>query len=678
MPEIIAFKSRPEARAEENLEAFIKMCRTELTVFGSSLDWNAVTWPKVQTFAKLGVITRKPDTDEVMDKDFIQFAKAYFRYQQGHKPTGSRNEGRALRALESALLQVNGSGHISDVSMVVLDEAIKLGAEYYSKGVSYHCGRELERLANFISAHKLTARDVSNWSSPIRRPEDTVRTGAAAKKNREKKLPNEMALNALTEIFSNNPDNERDIFTTSVFALLMSAPSRISEVLSLPVDCEHIEKDRKGIERYGLRFCSGKGYGGDIKWIPTEMVGIAKQAVARAKALSENARKLAAYIETYPAAFYRHSDCPRVADDTPLTMEQAAQALGLNHGVRRDAQTSLFGRKLATKDSVHTLNSLWLHTLERLPEQFPWFDKEKGIKYSGALFVLNKAQLHTSKATMPVELFKPTNNFFNNDLSPRESLTEYPHKSIFDRHGCYDEHGNRLKMTSHQARHLLNTIAQRGGLSNLEIAKWSGRADVNQNRVYNHMTEFEMIAKAEQLDPDRQLFGPTGEASKNIPVTSLEFNSLEQAPVHITEYGFCVHDYTMSPCEKYRDCINCSEHVCIKGDTQKLERIKGRLAKTERLFALAKQAMEEGDMGADRWYQYHEKTVNRLRELVSIMENLELEDGAQVRLRGNDFSQLRRVAEKKSLELSLEKSGTKLSEQKILSEMVNSLGGKLG
>lgn len=677
MPDIVSFRPRSETEARENLAAFIQLCRTELTVFGADLNWNAATWPKVQTFAKLGVSTRKPQPDQVMDRSFIQFAKAYFRYQQSHNPTETKSEGRALRALESALLQVNGNAYISGISVIVLDEAAKLGAECYSMGVGYHCGRELERLAKFVSTHRLVPHDVFNWSNPIRRPADTIRTGIKARKDREKKLPNQTSLNALAEIFSNNPQNDRDVFTTSIFALLMSAPSRISEVLELPVDCEYIEKDRKGIERYGLRFFSGKGFEGDIKWIPTEMVGIAKEAIARAKALSKNARQLAAYVEASPARFYRHPLCPKVADDTPLTMVQAAQALGMNHQTAHDAYRSLYGRGLATRDGVHTLNSLWQHTLARLPKGFPYLDKRKGIKFSNALFALNKSQLHAVKATLPVELMKPTNNFFNNDLSLRDALGSDSHQSIFDRYGYYGLDGERLKMTSHQARHLLNTIAQRGGLSNLEIAKWSGRADVKQNRTYNHMTEFEILARAEQLDPSKELFGPTGEAAKLLPVTNQEFNTMELGAIHVTEYGFCVHDYTLSPCERYRDCINCTEQVCIKGDVEKLERIKNRLAKTEHLLVSAQSAMEDGDMGADRWYQYHEKTVIRLRELVSILDNPNLEDGAQVKLRGSDFSHLRRVAEKKSVK-SKSVEDEREPSRMILSQMAHLLGGGLG
>lgn len=673
--EIFQFKPKEAFSVAENLQAFISMCRDDLTVFGADLDWSAMIWPKVMVFAKLGVTTRKPRPGQEMDPVFVDFAKAYFRYQQGHKPTGARNESQALRAIEAALLQVTGAADIGNLSIAVLDEAALLARQHYSPGAAYHCGREIERLAIFVTEHKLVVpAGVFGWRSPIRRVADKNKTGKEGKAERDKKLPTEVALNALAEIFSNNPSEGRDVFTTSVFAMLMSAPSRISEVLALPADCEVTERDREGIERYGWRFFSGKGFEGDIKWIPTTMVSVAKEAVRRLAILSENARRLAKWIEENPSQFYRHSECPEVSDDAPLTMEQACEALGLAHGSRKECYTSLSARNLAPEDGAHTLNSLWQHALGRLPEDFPWFDEEKGIKYSNALLVLNKNQFHGNRGRLPVELHKPTNNFFNNDLSPRASLDGDAHRSIFDRHGCLSEGGARLKVTSHQARHLLNTIAQRGGLSNLEIAKWSGRADAKQNRTYNHMSEYELVGMAESADPSKALFGPAGKLTDHLPVSTQELNTLEHAAVHVTEFGYCVHDYTMSPCEKYRDCVNCTEQVCVKGNQDNLSRIKGRLKRTERLYALATEAVERGDMGADRWYQYHEKTLSRLRELVSLLESQHIEDGAQIKLRGNDFSQLRRVAVKKSLETLDNESG----EMGVLEELGRILGGGNG
>ena len=92
MANLFQFKPKAEVTAEENLSAFIDKCRNELTVFGTDLNWSAFVWPKVAVFAKMGVTTRKPAQEQLMDDNFVDFAKAYFRYQQGHKPTGTKNE----------------------------------------------------------------------------------------------------------------------------------------------------------------------------------------------------------------------------------------------------------------------------------------------------------------------------------------------------------------------------------------------------------------------------------------------------------------------------------------------------------------------------------------------------------------------------------------------------------
>mgnify|MGYP000036922550 FL=1 len=234
MTEIFQFKPKSTLVATENLEAFIAKCRDELTVFGSDLKWGEPVWPNITVFAKLGVTTRKPKPQEVQDPEFIDFAKAYFRYQQGHRPTGTKNESKALRALEASLLQVNGNANIEGLSISVLDEAAELATQHYSDGSAYRCGREIERLAKFVVENQLVSSAVHNWVNPIKRADDNNKTGREAKKNREEKLPSDLALNALAEIFANDPMDGRDVFTTSVFAMLMSAPSRISEVLALP------------------------------------------------------------------------------------------------------------------------------------------------------------------------------------------------------------------------------------------------------------------------------------------------------------------------------------------------------------------------------------------------------------------------------------------------------------
>ena len=233
------------------------------------------------------------------------------------------------------------------------------------------------------------------------------------------------------------------------------------------------------------------------------------------------------------------------------------------------------------------------------------------------------------------------------DVFPSEHANR-SFENIFSRHGYVGTDGIPLHLKTHQPRHLLNTIAQRNGMSNLDIAKWSGRAKVSQNKVYNHVSEDEMLRKAEELDISSigsQAF-MIDSVEPNLPVTPGMLNLWEHGAIHVTEYGYCVHDYMMSPCEKFRDCINCNEQVCEKGEEDKLQRLKERLNMTERLLSKAKESMTEEELGADRWVKHHESTLSRLRELISILSDDAIPDGSRIKLGGESFTQLGRVLNK--------------------------------
>lgn len=443
MSNLFHFKPKASLDAEHNLIQFINECKNELTVFGEDLKWSNWRWSKAAVFSKLGTNSRTTNEVDKLDDEFIDFGKAYFRYQQGHNPTGTKNELKALRASELALLQVNKSAKVDGFSITVLDEASKILRQHYSATAAYQGGRELERLAKFVSDKQLISKDLRNWKNPNSRAADTVKTGSKAKKRRERKLPSEEALSAMAEIFANNPQNPKDIFTSSVFAMTMCAPVRITEILIMPFDCEVYETDSKGVERYGWRFHSGKGFGYNIKWIPTEMISVAKEAISRIKKLTDPARELAKHVEEHPDKFYRHSDCPDVKDNALLSLKQTAEALEGEKFSDKDIRNTHFNSKLAYRNRVHSLNTLWKYVMSRQPELFPYIHKEVKIKYSDALFCMNKNQLHDIRVTSPVVLWLPTNNVFNNDISPRESVKSN-HQSIFDRLGYKNKDGERL------------------------------------------------------------------------------------------------------------------------------------------------------------------------------------------------------------------------------------------
>lgn len=640
LAEIIYFAPRHTRNVEANLRAFIKYCRHSIAVYGGDLNWEQNCWRGTGfTFGNIEHRGRVLCSELVMRQPFLDFAKAYCRYQEGLYPRSGVRKIIALRCVERALVMRGNAPSVTDISGRVLDHAVTLGREAYSAGVAYAVGRELALLASFLREKGLTKAHL-DWKNPVARPNSVVRTGAAARQRQLSKLPSDTVLEALAAIFASRPTEARDIFTSSVAAMLLCAPCRISELLSLPADCEVWEARRDGKRAYGWRFQPGKGGVSGIKWIPSSMESLAIEAIARVRRVTEDARRLAGWLEDAPQLFYRHLDCPAVSEETLLGAEEIAAALDLS-GDRRVAKGQLNGRGLSQSPYSYTLSDLnrWARTY--LPRQFPWFDVRRRLRYRDALFAFLRGQLRTDVIfPCPVRLERPTVNVFNTDLRRK---ADGKGKSIFMRHG-WDA---SLKVSSHQFRHYLNTLAQRGGLSQAELARWSGRTDVRQNRAYDHMSEFELVDMLRSRDPalsfDRPMQEIAQRLAERIPMTQQEFNGLAAPTAHVTEFGFCVHDFVMSPCQRFRDCLNCTEQVCIKGD-QRLERLKHRLEQVSNLCKRASIEIANGTAGADRWYDIHAKTETRLRQLIAILEEPSVPDGTIVRLHDPDeFSPIRRA-----------------------------------
>lgn len=662
MTDVVQFLPRHRRSANANSKAFVALCRSELSVFGRGLQWEENYWKAAGvTFGNLDQTSRKLDPAKVMREPFLSFAKAYLRYQQGHSPTKSKVEMRALKCVERALCESGGGPDIVCATMSTLDRAADLARERFSSGVAYHTGREIERLAGFVSEKRLVPRAL-DWRNHIKRPEDTVRTGKEARERREAKLPADEALDALAQIFSCGPKVDRDIFTTSAAAMLLCAPSRASALLVLLDQCEVIERKRDGTTAYGWRFPSEKGAEPSIKWVPDVMVDVAKEAVARLRHATAEGRNLARWLEVHPDQFYRHSRCPDVPENQPLSVVDAAAAIGIPDGRDEYLRSELRRLGLPSRDGANTLQSLNAWVRSRLPKNFPWLDVERRIRFADALFCFRSRQLRVDAAFASPVLLAPTSiDVLNNDLGPRRTKVGYGPPSIFERHGRIRGDGKPIKLTTHQFRHLLNTIAQRGGLGQAEIARWSGRIDAKQNRAYDHMSEFELVDLLRNHDASLTLDQPLEEIAQRlaalIPITRQEFNTLTTPTAHVTEFGFCVHDFVMSPCQRFRDCLNCSEQVCIKGD-RRIERLRTKYAQVMALKERADREIAEGSWGADRWYEIHALTAKRLSELISILERTDIPDGAIIRLKNDEeFSRVRMVLESKAEARQIAKGG---------------------
>jgi hypothetical protein len=333
---------------------------------------------------------------------------------------------------------------------------------------------------------------------------------------------------------------------------------------------------------------------------------------------------------------------------------------------------------LSNKDGGNTLASLNEYVMSRQVKSFPFFDEERNLKYSDALFCMQFNQLVINFSTNPVLLWKPTNNTVNEDLSTIEKTPGAFNKSIFDRNGYNDFRDEPLSLNTHQPRHLLNTMSQRGKLSQAEIARWSGRADVKQNRVYDHMSEFELVDMIRSHDQSLTLSRPLEEIAEQIalqiPMSRHEFNTLAIPNAHITELGFCIHDFVMNPCTRFADCINCTEQICIKGD-RRLSLMKEHHANVQTIIKNVEQEIEDGTAGADRWYEMHVLTEKRMANLIDILENPDIPNGSIIKLKNeNEFNPLKRAIESRLGSQTISMS----SEKPMLERMQDALGGNSG
>lgn len=657
MSDVILFRPKAEVDAAGNLAGFIESCRNSLTVFGADLDFDANVWDVTDALGLKGhgrkrqrlvfsALDTAPGQAKVwMDDRFSPFAKAYMRYMHGFRPTkivGFRLA--AIRVLESVLSE---NGLVPDpirIDALILNRAAQMIVDRYSEAAAYRIGGQLEMASDFLADNRLTSVP-TRWRNPIKRPGDAVRVGKEFDVRRQEKMPTEAALDALPKVFRLAAEPV-DILVSSVASILCSAPDRINEVLILPDLCEVHQNVGKGkADSYGLRWWPAKGADPMVKWIVHSMASIVKEAIGKIRSVTAEARQIAKWYEEHPSQIYLHGEVQYLRNVEWLMMGEVAKIIGLENSNSAHAWCKGNGVESVRRGRSKQVRFFDVEAavLAILPRGFPLLVKETGLKYSDALLVVRTNELNPQRRTCRCMIEPISINQINSGLGSRAELG---FASVFSRFGFTEPDGSPIKITTHQFRHYLNTLAQAGGMSQLDIAKWSGRKDIRQNAAYDHVTPDQMLQKIrDAVGDESQMFGPLAEIPKKVLIPRNEFARLRIPTAHTTDLGFCVHDYTMSPCQLHRDCIHCEDLVCVKGDEAKTIRLRQNLEEARELLQKAADAVDEGYAGGDRWLSHHQSTVKRLLQLCSIMDDPSVPYGAVVQLasprvaiRGDDVS----------------------------------------
>ncbi|WP_019081934.1 hypothetical protein [Yersinia enterocolitica] len=257
--------------------------------------------------------------------------------------------------------------------------------------------------------------------------------------------------------------------------------------MSLEVDCEVEAKDSSGNAIYGLRYYCAKGYGKSIKWIPSNMRSVAKLAIHRLKMLSKPARQIALIREQGEFEFYNKLG---VNSNETSFCKRFYNIINLEN---KDV-FNLYSKEILSRIENENISAkeLWKEIIkyEKIPDA--WSSFNKTTKLSNCLLLLNKDQLHIKKGTDLFKASPATKELFQADFKARTGVGKDNALNFFQRHKSLQPEGMKEIFRSHQPRHLLNTLVQRSMLSDIEIAFWSGRRNVEQNIVYDNRSAEEL------------------------------------------------------------------------------------------------------------------------------------------------------------------------------------------
>ncbi len=687
MPNLIVFLPQAQFSARRNLEEFISINRDLITTFGADLPFDDNRWDVTAQSESRGKYSRQrisftswrlahSGEASAFAEPFLSFSKAYVRYQHSLRPhKGFHGEIAALRAIEASLSEFNFGPDPTAIAIPILNRAAQIVLSRFAPGTAYAIGQRLQVIAAFVVENNLASQS-SRWRNPIRRAADVGRIGPEFDKRRSSRLPSSAALAAMPKAFLLAVE-PCDVLASCVLALLCSAPDRIGEVLTLREDCEVEQPRDRGQPAYGLRWWPAKGGDAMVKWVVPSMAPVVKAAIARVRSYTDQARKMAIWYEANPDSLYLSSRLEHLRKCKSLSMPEVASLLFERPDLLRRSHGSAaqwcrlkrvplqkIGRKLTAKFS-----EVEKAVLELLPAGFPLVNSAPALKHCEMLFLIPRggaAYVNSSYACA----FEPYDY-----KSVRDSLggrTHHGRTSMFDRLQLFEDDGSPIRITTHQLRHYLTTLALAGGMDQLDVAKWSGRPTVRQNRAYDHVSAQEMVVRIRSaVGDDTKMFGQLSKVPSRVPILREDFARLVIPTAHTTDFGFCIHDYTMSPCQKHRDCLSCGDLLCVKGDTEKEARLRARQRETRTLLVQAEAAMTGGENGATRWVTHHRASLARIDQLCGILDNPNVPVGAFVQLTdvGSQFSSVNDflAGRKKTLGFKISKSSS--SDDKTVSKL---------
>lgn len=499
-----------------------------------------------------------------------------------------------------------------------LSQAELLMRASWSDSTTYKLIIRLLVFARFVAARGICRPLYYTPQTP--RVEDFNRHTISGQQERRDRLPTNAALRGVADIYREHAKEPADRLRAGAVAILVVTGFRIGELLTLPLDCE-VEEVRGGKARYGIRYYKEKARGAEkmyaIRWLTAIGAELARQAIHEIRTLTQDARTRARVLEKTP----HRVPLPDFHWAARMTAIEVTQALGSRIVPRRlprhHDHEGVYYRAFEVEAFIQSLRLSPLWTVDRRDGTFQML--------SETLLIVFRNSFHPGKAVFPL-LVQPVFISHIADFLSGGGGTA----SAFERFGVREPDGSFCKMTSHQFRHWLNYIADKGGLPVELQSRWMGREHSRDTDAYRHATVDERLEWVKAGIQDGKLAGPKASMYFELPRTKRErYLDGEVQAVHFTALGLCLHDFAVTPCPYHLNCVRgCADYLRVRGSESERRHLVQIQQSTERALTSAK-ARATGPEGtvAEPWIRHCEETLEGVRAALAVDDEMESAQG---------------------------------------------------
>ena len=350
-----------------------------------------------------------------------------------------------------------------------LSQAELLMRIHWAESTTYKRMMSLLVFVRFLASRNLCRPLYYTAQTP--RVEDFNRHTIAGQEARRDRLPTEAVLNGLADIYREHAVEPRDKLRVDALAILVVTGFRIGELLTLPLDCEVRETNGRQL-RYGLRYFREKSRGGRrllaVRWLTPIGAALVQEAIGSIRKITHAARQRAKVLERSP----HRVPLPGFHWGARMTQHEVARVLGCMHQSvfaiprdklirHRDSKGTYF-RAFEVEAYLRNLHGGQLWTV----------DRRDGTrqKLSESLFIAFLNFFHTTRSACQLLVEPMLHTQIADFITCRANM-----KSAFEKFGIREANGAFCRMTTHQLRHWLNHIADKGGLPVELQTRWLGR-----------------------------------------------------------------------------------------------------------------------------------------------------------------------------------------------------------